>query len=123
MDKMDEDEAREHRIAMETVVDCYDPAERAIGWHCYLDDHLAFPFRARCVEERPVSPLRKGEEVEVTGLADLDEDKNAMFVLTEWEGRSLGVPLAQLAPVDVDAKTAEAISDWRYWVGRGYRFF
>ena len=28
-----EDEAREHRIAMEAVVDAYDEIERAMGWY------------------------------------------------------------------------------------------
>jgi hypothetical protein len=39
------------------------------------------------------------------------------------EGRTMAVPLAQLAAVDPDNSTAEAIADWHYWVPqRGYRF-
>jgi hypothetical protein len=39
--------AREHRISMEIVVDAYNEEECAMAWHCYLDDHLGFPFEAR----------------------------------------------------------------------------
>jgi hypothetical protein len=33
-----------------------------------------------------------------------------------------GAPLSQLAAVDVDESTAEAIGDWHYWVAQGYGF-
>jgi len=32
------------------------------------------------------------------------------------------VPLSQLAAVNVDESTAEAIGDWHYWVAQVYRF-
>ena len=41
--------AREKRIIDEIVVDACTSDERAIGWHCYLDDKLRFPFKAKCV--------------------------------------------------------------------------
>src|SRR5690349_5317312 len=59
------DEAREERISMEIVVDGYDEGERAMGWYYYLEDKLHFPFLTRCVQERAISPLRVGDEVEV----------------------------------------------------------
>jgi len=60
---------RERRIKQEIVVDVYTSDERAIGWHCYLDDKLRFPFKAKCLAVREISPLKKGEEVEVLGGA------------------------------------------------------
>ena len=39
-----------------------------------------------------------------------------------WQGRTLAVPLSQLAAVDPDDSTAEAIADWHYWVAQGYCF-
>ena len=45
-----------------------------------------------------------------------------MLVLIRWQGRSLAVPLSQLAAVNPDKATAEALSDWHYWVGQGYLF-
>ena len=122
MAKRERDEEREHRIEMEIVVDAYGPEEQAMGWHVYLYDRLAFPFKARCIRERSISPLRKGEEVVVNGMAPEDDCMREMFVLVEWKGRSMGVPLTQLEGVDVDEDTAQAIGDWHYWVDQGYSF-
>jgi hypothetical protein len=62
------DEVREERISMEIIVDAYDPEEQALGWYYHLEEKLAFPFKAKCIEERRISPLKKGETVEVSGL-------------------------------------------------------
>ena len=69
MAKRTQDEEREERIAMEIIVDAYTPEEQAMGWHVYLDENLETPFRARFITERVISPLRKGEQVEVVGMA------------------------------------------------------
>ena len=122
MAKREPDEAREHRIAMEVVVDAYGPEEQAMGWYSYLDDTLTFPFKARCIQERSLSPLRTGEEIVVDSLAQADDCLHEMFVLATWQGRSLGLPLAQLAAVEADEDTVEAIADWHYWVKQGYSF-
>jgi hypothetical protein len=39
-----------------------------------------------------------------------------------WQTRNLTVPLAQLAAIDADESTSEAIGDWHYWVAQGYCF-
>ena len=44
-----------------------------MGWYCYLEERLRFPFRAKCIAHRAISPLRKGQEVEVVALAPADE--------------------------------------------------
>ncbi|MBO9496731.1 hypothetical protein J7438_21970 [Thalassotalea sp. G20_0] len=61
----------EERIYNDIVVDCYDELERSTGWHCYLDDRLAFPFDAECCQELTVSPLKMKERVVVTGGSGL----------------------------------------------------
>ena len=53
---------------MEIIVDANGPEEQAMGWFYYLEDRLRFPFRARCIAERMISPLRKGEDTEVVGM-------------------------------------------------------
>ena len=116
------DEAREHRIAMEVVVDAYGPEEQAMGWYSYLEDTLTFPFKARCIQARALSPLREGEEVVIDRLAPADDCLHEIFVLATWQERSLGLPLAQLAAVEADEDTVEAIADWHYWVKQGYSF-
>ncbi|MBC8180814.1 calcium-binding protein [candidate division KSB1 bacterium] len=121
MVQVNKDPNREHRILMEAIVDAHDPEEQAMGWYYYLDDKITFPFTAHCVEERRISPLKTGEEVTVTGMVYEDDCMHEMFVEIEWQGRSFGVPLAQLEPLNVDELTQEAIADWHYWVKRGYQ--
>ena len=122
MDKVEKDEAREYRISMEAIVDAYGGQEQALGWYYYLDDRLQFPFQAKCIEARQISPLIKDEIVKVTQMSPEDECMREMFVQIEWKDRVFGVPLAQLQPTNVDADTQEAIEDWHYWVARGYEF-
>jgi len=56
----------QHAEVIETVpVDAYDSEEQAMGWYYYLDEKMQFPFSARCVAQRAISPLEQGEEVEV----------------------------------------------------------
>ena len=38
------DAAREDRIHNEAIVDANGPEEQVMGWHCYLDDKIRFPF-------------------------------------------------------------------------------
>jgi Calcium binding len=122
MGRLKENKTRERRIEMEIVVDAYNAEERAMGWYCYLEEALKFPFKARCKSKREVSPLRVGENLDVTGMAREAECESEMFVRVRWCGRRLAVPLAQLKPLGVDATTKQAIGDWHYWVARGYQF-
>lgn len=114
---------REDRIHEEIIVDANGPEEQAMGWYYHLQDALT-QFTAHCIQERAISPLRKGDEVEVSGMATEDECQHEMFVMIRWEGkRGLGVPLAQLKPAkDTDAATIQAVEDWHYWVKQGYTF-
>jgi hypothetical protein len=112
--------ARQHRTGQEIVVDAYGPKERAMGWYYHLQGKLAFPFKAKCVMPRAISPLTKNEKVEVLAMAPEDDCMEKMFVLVRFAGRKLGVPLAQLAPVGADGGTREAIEDRRYWTAMGY---
>jgi hypothetical protein len=120
--KLKRDEEREERITMEIVVDCYNEDERAAGWYCYLEDRLQFPFSAKCVAKRAVSPLRVKDEVEVIGMAPDEECGSEIFVMIRWEKDGLAVPLAQLEPIDSGAETTQAVGDWHYWVEQGYGF-
>ena len=65
---------------MEIIVDAYTPEEQAMGWSYSPEDRLHFPFVARCVAERSISPLR-------VGLAPVEECEQEMFVLIRWEPR------------------------------------
>jgi len=122
MPRVQEDPVREKRIEMEIMVDAYDESERAMGWYYFLEDKLSFPFLARCIAKRPVSPLMKNEKVRVERMAPEEECEKEMFVMIVWQKRKLAVPLSQLEPLEVDTKTREAIEDWHYWATRGYQF-
>ena len=122
MKKSKKDPVREDRIHNEAIADANGPEEQVMGWHCYLDDKIQFPFQAKCIAITIVSPLRKGETVEVQRMAPEDTCAADMLVLIRWQGRTMAVPLSQLAAVDPDDSTAEAIADWHYWVAQGYLF-
>jgi hypothetical protein len=122
MKKPAKDPVREDRIHEEAIVDAYGPEEKAMSWYYYLEGKLTFPFEARCIGAKTTSPLRKGETVEVLRLAKEDACENDMLVQIKWQGRKMAVPLSQLAAVNADESTAEAIGDWHYWVSQGYLF-
>ena len=122
MAKTKSDPVREERIRNEAVVDAYGPEEQALGWYYYLENKIRFPFQARCTVTKAVSPLRKGETVEVRRLAPEDACSTDMLVQIRWHNRTIAVPLSQLAGVKVDESTAEAVGDWHYWVAQGYCF-
>ena len=120
--EIETDEAREHRITMEAVVDAYNEQERAIGWYYYLDMKINFPFLARSAARRSTSPLKVGDEIEVIGMAPVEECEHDMFVEMAWDEEELAVPLSQLEVVDADDETREAVEVWLYWSKKGYQF-
>lgn len=110
------DAEREDRIAMEILVDTYDDEEIAMGWYCYLEDHLNFPFAAEWDHEA----------VQVVGISSEDFCKRDILVevQTEEAGNKdeFPVPLRNLIPLAVDEATEEAIADWNYWLNQGNSF-
>ena len=119
MPEVERNEEIEERIEMEIIVDAYGEEERFMGWYCYLEDNMHFPFEAKCIQESKISPLQVGEIVKVFGTI---EEYPTIFVEIEWSERRFGVPLAQLEGIEVSNDTKEAISDWHYWSNRGYLF-
>jgi hypothetical protein len=122
MAKTKKDPVRENRISDEVIVDAYGPEEQAMGWYCYLENNIRFPFRAKCTAAKTTSPLRKGETVEVRRMASDEICSADMLVLVRREGRNLAIPLSQITVIDADEETTEAISDWHYWIAQGYTF-
>ena len=116
------DPIREDRIENEAIVDAYGPEEQALGWYYYLENKIRFPFQAKCIVAKAVSPILKGETVEVQRLAPEDACSSDMLVLIRWKGRKMAVPLSQLTALDADKSTLEAIGDWHCWVSQGYCF-
>jgi hypothetical protein len=121
MAEVEKDEVREHRILMDIIVDAYDEEEQAMGWYYYLEENMDFPFLAQCRKAVTRSPLLEGEQVEVIHMANENECLHDMIVEIQWQGRTIGVPLLQLQPLNVDEQIREAIEDWQYWNAQGYR--
>ena len=122
MKKRQRNPDREERIHEEIIVDTNGPEEQAMGWYYYLENKLRFPFQTRCIVSNAVSPLKKGEIAEVLRMAPEDACSGDLLVLIRWQGRTMAVPLSQLAATDADEGTVEAIADWYYWVDQGYTF-
>jgi hypothetical protein len=122
MDKPRRNPEREDRIREEIIVDAYGPEEQAMGWYYYLEGKIRFPFPARCVAGNAVSPLLKGETVEVLRMAPEKICEHDMLVMTSCNRRNIVVPLSQLRPIDVDESTIQAIEDWHYWIAQGKVF-
>lgn len=91
-----------------------------MGWYYYLEGKIRFPCAAKCTVADTISPLRKGEHVDVIRMAPEVKCEHDMLVLIRWQGRKIAVPLSQLAAIDPDESTSEAIGDWHYWIARGY---
>ena len=116
------DDAREGRIYMEAVVDAHDSEERALGWYCYLEDKIMFPFDAECITADKRTPLEPGERVKVLKMSGEDFCEHDMYVDILWRDKPLAIPLALVLPVNADEDTDEAVGDWHYWKGQGYLF-
>ena len=104
-----DDDDFDRRLEMEIITDAK-PDELSIAWYCYLDDRLRFPFTARCLAQRPTSPLLVGDVVDVRGMSPQEECEHEMLVNIGWQDRLLAVPLSQLVGVDVDDGTEQAIT-------------
>ena len=119
MNRRAKDDEREQRIRDEIIADAYGPEEQAMGWYYYLERTMQFPFTARCIAQGSISPLKQGDEVEVVGMAPVEECDHDMLVTILWNAYELDVPLSELQGIDVDEKTQQAIEDWHYWLGQG----
>jgi hypothetical protein len=118
MTGVEPDEDREERIRTEIIVDAYSTEEQAIGWHTYLEETMEFPFEARCIDERQISPLEEGETARVVGKPPSEPSLDQQLVTIEWMDRELGVPLDQMEPIQASGETERAIADWHYWLDR-----
>lgn len=107
---------RQDRIDEEIIVDCYNDEEMMGSWYCYLEETLAFPFKAVCINERSISPLKQNEEVTVVEMGPYEECSFEMFVMIQWDrDKKLAIPLSQIRSLDKGSITEQAILDWHYW--------
>ena len=69
---------------------------QAMGWYYYLEDKIQFPFHAQCIASVPISPLRKGDSVEIRKMAPEDSCSSDMLVMTRRQNRNIAVPLSSV---------------------------
>lgn len=116
------DNIREERIKMKVVVDAHNEEERAMGWYCYLEDRLNFPFKAEWVNNGKTN-VKKVTVVEMSPEDDCLEDIFVEVLDRENKQKDVfSVRLSNLQPLDSDSATEEAIGDWHYWLAREYEF-
>ena len=60
-----------------------------MSWYYYLEDKLDFPFTAKCISTPAVSPLKKGETIEVLKMAPEDACMNDMIIVIRFADRKL----------------------------------
>lgn len=113
------DDAREERIKRDILVDATGSQEQAVAWYAYLKDTLHFPFLARSVARRAISPIEPGAELEIVGIAPVEDCLHEMFVLTRWRPHALAIPLMQVQAIHADEATYQALEDWQYWFDQG----
>ncbi|MGO9270686.1 MAG: calcium-binding protein [Terriglobia bacterium] len=77
-----------------------------------MENKIRFPFRAKCIVAKVVSPLLKGETVEARGMAPEDAYSNDMLLQIRWQYPNMAVPLSQLLAIRGNEATNEAIADW-----------
>jgi len=119
---IEENEIIEERIIMEVVVDAYCEEERAMGWFYYIGEGIDFPFQAKCIVKKSMSPLKVGQEVTVIDIASTEDCESKIFVNIEYDDDVLAVPLEQLEILDNKPDSKRIIADWHYWIGRGYEY-
>ena len=118
MSRIDRDGEREKRIDYEIVVDAYNEEERAMGWYYYLDDNISFPFAAKWLDDN----TEKGIQVKVLEMSSDEDCLDDMFVEIEYQDDIFSARLSDIEPLQVGEETIQAITDWKYWVNRGYEF-
>ena len=121
MKKLKKDPIREERIHNEAIVDA-GPEERAMGWYYYLENQLRFPFQARCITAKSFRLSAKVKPSRSFAWRPKKLAAPTCSCRSAGKAGRMAVPLSQLAAIDVDQVTKEAIGDWHYWVSQGYLF-
>ena len=118
MSRIDKDEEREKRIDYEVVVDAYDEEERAMGWYYYLAENIDFPFEAKWLSGKKP----EGRNVKVLDMSSADDCQHDMLVEVEYQDDVFSARLSDIEPLQVGEESIQVITDWKYWVNRGYEF-
>ncbi len=105
----------EQRIIYDVVVDAYNEEERAMGWYYYVGEGCSFPFKAKCISKRGMSPLKVDEIIDVIDIAADEDCDHEVLVKINWKDTEFAVPLEQLEGINIeDEETQQILGDWAY---------
>jgi len=81
-----------------------------MGWYYYHEDKMRFPFICNVHQGETNLTLKKGEIIEVVGVAPEEDCENEMFTEIKWKGAHPRCSLSQLEGIGVDEETREALT-------------
>ncbi len=82
-------------------------------WSKYLQENLSFPFEAVVAEFQERGPLRTGERVTVTDIADVD-DLYGILVNVQARRENLAFPLCDLE-ANKKSRNYQPVKDYAVW--------
>ncbi len=114
----EQDDACEHRINYEIIVDAYDDHEVAMGWYIHMNDNLEFPMQAK------VKLRLRGVKTEEKAVQIVEIDPKSETSLTLRLGMTKGKSdrVQYISPEDIvciqtTEGNLEILNDWLYWSG------
>jgi hypothetical protein len=109
------DEAREHRIDYEVIVDCYDDYEVNMGWYCYFEEGLKFPFDAT-VQLALRGGKTEEKAVKIVELKSGNEDRPLKLGIVEGTSERVQyISPEAIISVKTTDENLEVLNDWLYW--------
>jgi Calcium binding len=114
----EKDEAREHRIHDEIIVDAYGEYEQSMSWYYHMEENLAFPIKAK------VKLRLRGDKTEEKAVKIVEIDSKSETSLTLrlgiTEGKSDRVQYIcpdEIININTTEENLEVLNDWLYWHG------
>lgn len=84
------------------------------AWYLYLSETLTFPFEAEIAEFQEWSPFRRGDEMRVEEIIELD-DHYGLIAEGRCGKKRCDLPLADLEARDADSSNYQPLRAYRVW--------
>jgi len=109
----------QYRIDYEIIVDCYDEIEINMGWFCFFEETLTFPFKATALLKK-LDGSPENKEVKITGLASDEEGFTGQDFNLEMEIGEYLYPIAysKLSNIKGSDENLEAFQIWNFWIAK-----
>ncbi len=97
------------------AMDADDDLDEFGAWEQHLERSLRFPFDAVVVEFQERGPLRSGDKVVVTGIADATDERYGIIVDLRMGRRKYAFPLGDLEAADKQSPNYHLVKDYAIW--------